>query len=158
MVRSFTKMLQDYQAQALDGASIDQVAARLIAEQSEYMQACNVLGQVYGVTFDEASQYVKTLRKYEVLYKAPELVARFMDDYQGLSEEEKATEPTIARLHEWGLIVGDAVKILCILYHIHLGEARNLLFDHPAWQKEAEFSDRMLALMFSQDISSEEDD
>lgn len=153
----FTQMLHRYQTQALEGDTLEKAAAQLISEQVSFEMASNILRRVYGVGYEKASQYVKVLNKHGVSYNSPELVARFLDDYQSLPEEEKELASTIALLHTRALSVGDALKVMRMLYNISLFEARELLFGHPAWQKEREFSEKMIEFLFSQDPQLDED-
>ncbi|GCE31380.1 hypothetical protein KDA_68640 [Dictyobacter alpinus] len=81
-------------------------------------------------------------------YNAPALASQFMDNYQRLSEKEKEVEPTIARLHAQGLLLGDALRILRIVYHIDLHEAQKLLFKHPDWQKNVNFPNKYSSIFF----------
>lgn len=149
-MRSFTQMLNEYQAYAIAGDTIEKAATRLIAEQVHFIAATRILIRVYAVNFEEAKQCVRVLANKEH-YDSPDAVARFIDDYQTLSERDKGIEPTVVRLHAQGLSVGDALRILRRLYNIHLGEAKRFLFGHPVWHKEHEFSEKMLELFFSQD-------
>lgn len=156
MEPSFTQLLYAYQTYALEGDTLEKAVSRLISEHVPFIMACNILIRVYSIAFNDAAERVQTLNNLQRHYDSPELVARFIDDYQSLSEREQEIEPTVVRLRSRGLSVGDAVKILRILYGINLGQAKQSLLGHPVWYKEREFSEKMLEIFLSQDISGED--